>query len=773
MKQIDFDRAYPQTPDCIHAAIEMGFRKGQKKMKMQNKIIMLGSIAAALVIMFAAALATGGLSTAPQPDVLAQPPVTDVPKVQEEPMVWCTEKGNYYHYDEHCSGMEGAKRRPLTEAQEMGKNTCPVCSPSEYDGQAGKEPIEFIYYSEDSQYFHKNQTCAGETYPLKAEALNTFFAAADAAVNKSPCPVCLPHGITMIGDGAYVNLHKTPEITPAEPDPKAELFAEATVFCTEGGSYYHSYADCSGMLNASAIRLSEAVEMGKETCPRCLGPAFVFTTPHGEYYHSEKNCSGMEGATAMNPEEALWWDKHPCPTCIIDKKVNVASCDMYYHESDACSAAEFYYDKYPLLDALTIGMTPCPECTAVEVTPEEENQDAFWAEAEADQEERVYAAYGKPLYYHKADVCNGQQNNRSLTLANAEKEQLIPCPDCYAAITSEENAEAAEPVFYCTPSGKYYHLEPDCSGMRNAEARTPEQVFINSGYTACPSCIDTDEEKALLMLPVPQDDTDEVFIAPSNNYYHRDHGCFYMSMVIKADLKTAKDMGHTPCPMCFRDQVDISTFETCWATKNGKYYHSEEHCSGMQNAVSGLVEEARSKGKMRCPVCMKTTPENYDLFTTAFGQEIEDLYPGYIYECTNYGFEWNISNGTEIIRLCDVHPQGTAFFGEELPGLPELHLHGLTADPEQVHVFMKNAPAPIGSMYAEAPAEMEKALRHSKLTAEELQLQVVVVYFDANRQVSACEMQFGFGDHVKLKWQVNADGEIELTEGDFVDIQWG
>lgn len=34
-------------------------------------------------------------------------------------------------------------------------------------------------------------------------------------------------------------------------------------------------------------------------------------------------------------------------------------------------------------------------------------------------------------------------------------------------------------------------------------------------------------------------------------------------------------------------------------------------------------------------------------------------------------------------------------------------------------------------------------------------------------------MQFGFGDHVKLKWQVNANGEIELTEGDFVDIQWG
>jgi len=528
MKQLDFDRAFPQTPDCIHAAIEMGFRKGQKKMKLQKKIIGMTSIAAAIAIMVAvAAFANGGLGTPPKPDVLAQPEVTDVPKITEEPMVWCTEKGNYYHSEQHCSGMEGAIYGTLSYA---------------------------------------------------------------LALDKGPCPVCI-----------------------------------------------------------------------------------------------------------TNNEEAL---------TINEKSIT------------------------------------------------------------------VYTAYGKPLYYHKTNVCNGQQNKRELTLAEAETENLVPCPECYSATAAETNTEPTEPVFYCTPSGMYYHLEPDCSGMRNAEARTPEQVFINSGYTACPSCIDTAEEKALLMLPVPQDDTDEVFIAPSNYYYHRDHGCFYMSMVIKVDLKTAKDMGHIPCPMCFSDQVDISTFETCWATKNGIYYHSEEHCSGMENAVSGLVEEARSKGKMRCPVCMKTTPENYDLFTTAFGQEIEDLYHGYIYEYTNYGFEWNISNGTECFRLCDVHPQGTAFFGEELPGLPELHLHGLTADPEQVHVFMKNAPAPIGSMYAAAPAEVEKLAYKGNLTTEEVQLQEVKVYFDANRQVSACEMQFGFYDHVKLAWKVGADGQIEMTESKLVRPGW-
>ncbi len=191
----------------------------------------------------------------------------------------------------------------------------------------------------------------------------------------------------------------------------------------------------------------------------------------------------------------------------------------------------------------------------------------------------------------------------------------------------------------------------------------------------------------------------------------------------------------------------------------------------MQNAVSGLAEEARSKGKMRCPVCMKTTPENYDLFTTAFGQEIEDLYSGYIYD-HSIGSEWIISNGTESFRLCEVYPQGTAFFGEKLPGVPELHLNGLTADPEQVHVFMKNASGPIGSMYAAAAAEVEKLAYKGNLTAEEVQLQEVKVYFDSNRQVSSCEMQFGFYDHVKLAWKVGADGQIEMTESKLVRPSW-
>ena len=56
-----------------------------------------------------AAFATGGLGTPPKPDVLAQPPVTDVPKVKEEAIhVYSTECSNFYHLEPNCSGMENA-----------------------------------------------------------------------------------------------------------------------------------------------------------------------------------------------------------------------------------------------------------------------------------------------------------------------------------------------------------------------------------------------------------------------------------------------------------------------------------------------------------------------------------------------------------------------------------------------------------------------------------------------------------------------------------------
>lgn len=136
MNPLDFDRAFPSTPDCIHAAIDMGFRKGQQQMKKRNKIISMCSVAAAAMILIAvAAFAAGGI-TAPQPDLLAQPAVhsTEAPEI-EEYTVYCTTYGVYYHSDEHCSGMWNAEAHSVSDAQALGKQPCPICMVEEENAE--------------------------------------------------------------------------------------------------------------------------------------------------------------------------------------------------------------------------------------------------------------------------------------------------------------------------------------------------------------------------------------------------------------------------------------------------------------------------------------------------------------------------------------------------------------------------------------------------------------------------------------------------------------
>ena len=349
MNRIDFDRAFPQTPDCVGEAIRLGFLRGARLSARRRRVGAMLSVAAALVILLGAALFSMGRMNQPKPDLLplsqtnvtptpapsatVTPEPTDTPApVNEEASVYCTEGGKYYHSAPDCSGMEGASFTTIAKAKAMGKTACPVC-------------------------------------------------------------------------------------------------IEGVVYCTQSGYYYHSEADCSGMEGASPTTIEKAAALGKKACPVCV-ESWVFCTEGGVCFHKESDCSGMEDANLMSIAEARSLGKSPCPDCFLPA---------------------------------ALGST-------------------------------VYASNDAPGgYYHGVPDCGGQSLGRALTMEQALNEGYGACPDCaWNPLTLYESAAVTEAatwdsLVYYTPGGMYYHLMEDCSGMQNASAHSISTANAD-GKKPCPSC---------------------------------------------------------------------------------------------------------------------------------------------------------------------------------------------------------------------------------------------------------------------------------------------
>lgn len=425
MKPLDLDRAFPQTPDCIHAAIELGLRKGKNKMKFRNKMIAMGGIAAALAVMLAAALALG-VDRTPRPDVLSQP-VLELPAGEEAATVYTTDGAAYYHADEHCSGLQDARSMTEREAVALGKQPCPVCIPLSCSGHEGE--IEFVYYSQGGKYFHRQQECSGGEMPLKGR----YQTVTEEFPGKEPCPVCFPNGIALCLHGKAFAAQPEPtptaapapeesaEASPLEDMPQAEEYvaihagnvqaqaekgaADADLVYTEYGANplrYHRLQNCSGGDYRRAIPKEQARKENLQLCEACYD-GLVYYTEGGTYYHSDSSCQGMHNATAHDRNDV--GRKSPCPTCL---NVYCTEDGTYYHLLPNC-----------------IGM--------------------------------IGAALRSPA---EARALNKQR-----------------CPICLSPLT-----------VYATQKGNYFHAFSACSGMEGASPTDPGTAF-NSGKTPCPVCI--------------------------------------------------------------------------------------------------------------------------------------------------------------------------------------------------------------------------------------------------------------------------------------------
>jgi len=107
----------------------------------------------------------------------------------------------------------------------------------------------------------------------------------------------------------------------------AELSEEETVWLPKGGRRYHANPGCSGMQNALASVVGEAVARGYLPCQQCKAPspavvqaaaseaASVWLPKNGKRYHATPTCSGMNSTREVSALEAVQAGFTPCPQC--------------------------------------------------------------------------------------------------------------------------------------------------------------------------------------------------------------------------------------------------------------------------------------------------------------------------------------------------------------------------------------------------------------------------------------------------------------------------
>ena len=496
---------------------------------------------------------------------------------------YCTDKGTWYHSDEHCQGMTGAYKISAAAAEQKGKTPCPVCL-------GGNSGVDNYYATTNGKWYHTDKNCQGMTGATRV-SLATAIKRGQTA-----CPVCA-------GGTADTEPDVVPVTTPtANPNGGTTTVTDGEYYSTPDGTYFHKNATCSGMKNATKVTAAQIAERGQKPCPKCVGTSGTYySTPTGTYYHANATCSGMKNADIVTLAMIRSRGQSPCPKCIGGSNTgdnNGGTTDEdtgsgyyyatangeYYHKKATCSGMKGA-TKITQAAAEAAGKSPCPTCVG-----------------------SVYSAGGK--YYHKDKNCGGMKKAKLVTILDAEKAGQTACPKCIGGTAPDnptEDDDDSDLAYYATENGDYYHRSATCSGMKGA-TKISEAAAKKAGKKPCPKCIGT------------------VYAVDGGDYYHKTPTCSGMKNAKLMTVDQAELSGHAPCPTCMggtpidKDdddnggstggntggstgaKVDPDTTEV-WVTIEGSKYHSEQHCSGMKNAAKTTLSWALSHNYKRCTVC--------------------------------------------------------------------------------------------------------------------------------------------------------------------------
>ena len=628
----------------------------------------------------------------------------------------------------------------VAEALKLGKSTCPSCIGA----------VEVAFATDGGRYYHAAPDCSG-----MENAHFTTVPAAEAQ-GKSPCPNCIgaaasneaAAGMPATQDAPLsaeddvsvaeavsvevISISVLPEEINVEvPEGGAseivevsrfvDLSLETTVYTSGEAPRYHADPGCSVLEDAHALTVLSALALGKSTCPDRTGASVCVYTARGDSrYHFRLDCSGLEGARATALETALRAGLAPCAACVgADGDVYATGGGVYCHTEPDCSGMR----NAKVLSASRAGLlgkTPCPVCMAQK--PELARTVLF-------------------------NCALGLSTDRGPAIGGAD-----------------------DPIFYYTANGRWFHLSPDCSGMRNAGAHALRELF-SCGKKPCPACFPDEAARELYRIPAPEGDKAAVLVSGSagvSGCFHRDPTCFGMQFCYATTLADARDFRNLgPCPACLPALAGETDPIPCFADADGAYYHLRGDCPRLGGGAQETTRlQAQASGRMHCPDCAALSPEGADKFEALFGRSLSEVSEGYSYERTDLradgAREWFLSDGAEAESLGLYAPDGAGGGTLTIGCAYDGDVQPWSLPPE----LLTRAREPLPTLYQKYASD---ALRDVLADSEDpdgmlASCRSASLRFDADCNLSACMLIFGdSGGSCTLGWEADGSGGFQLA----------
>lgn len=385
------------------------------------------------------------------------------------------------------------------------------------------------------------------------------------ANNATATPTIEPTG-TALPETSGVPANPVGVSATAQPDDALTGTTQPTtttmpsmVWATPTGTYYHSRSDCDGMQNASLISLSVALTRGQTACPTCFAQIAATATPIPD----PETTTNADGTV-----ETIYYDT---PT------------GKYYHILPNCGMKSSR--KVTKAEAESIGQSPCPTCIG----------SVYWTEGGS--------------WYHTISNCQGMKGAKMTTIAEAQKAGKTACPTCAGGTMTEGTETAGTEYYWCTENGDYYHTKSDCTGMKGATKVTAEAAEAN-GKKPCPKCVGSSGAAIY-------------YATPTGTWFHSNATCGGMKNATKVSLATATARNQTPCPTCLPGMTTVKPTTgtnnkgtatgtvTFYSTKDGKYFHTRQDCTGMKGATAVTAKEIAARNQTACPKCVGTAGTYY------------------------------------------------------------------------------------------------------------------------------------------------------------------